>query len=161
MNYPKGLISYTTEHNLSGQKTHMLRPRLIGYAAVLLVMIIALGTAFATRSLVGFDVSKDRVLYRENAQGRIENVYSLKVMNKDQRDHVYVLDAAGLPDLRLEGQREIRVAAGDIVSLPVQLSIAPEKLPSTTNEITFILKSADDSAAKVEAKSRFIGPQIR
>ncbi|WP_308936451.1 4Fe-4S dicluster domain-containing protein, partial [Pseudomonas juntendi] len=36
MNYPKGLISYTTEHNLSGQKTHLLRPRLIGYALVLL-----------------------------------------------------------------------------------------------------------------------------
>ena len=161
MNYPKGLISYTTEHNLSGQKTHLLRPRLIGYAVVLLVMMIGLATAFATRSLVGFDVSKDRVLYRENAQGRIENVYSLKVMNKDQRDHVYVLDAAGLPDLKLEGQREIRVAAGDIVSLPVQLSVAPEKLPSTTNEITFILKSADDSDAQVEAKSRFIGPQIR
>ncbi|MNG23282.1 Ubp3 associated protein Bre5 [compost metagenome] len=101
------------------------------------------------------------MLYRENAQGRIENVYSLKVMNKDQRDHVYVLDATGLPDLKLEGQREIRVDAGDIVSLPVQLSIAPEKLPSTTNEITFILKSADDSDAQVEAKSRFIGPQIR
>lgn len=101
------------------------------------------------------------MLYRENAQGRIENVYSLKVMNKDQRDHVYVLEATGLPDLRLEGQREIRVAAGDIVSLPVQLSVAPEKLPSTTNEITFILKSADDSAAEVNAKSRFIGPQIR
>ncbi|WP_060479557.1 cytochrome c oxidase accessory protein CcoG [Pseudomonas promysalinigenes] len=161
MNYPKGLISYTTEHNLSGQQTHMLRPRLIGYAVVLLVMIIALATAFATRPLVGLDVSKDRVLYRENAQGRIENVYSLKVMNKDQRDHVYVLDATGLPDLRLEGQQEIRVAAGDIVSLPVQLSIAPEKLPSTTNEITFILKSADDGTATVEAKSRFIGPQIR
>ena len=39
MDYPKGLISYTTEHNLSGQKTHMLRPRLIGYAVVLLVSV--------------------------------------------------------------------------------------------------------------------------
>ena len=58
-------------------------------------------------------------------------------------------------------KREIKVAAGDIVSLPVQLSVAPEKLPSTTNEITFTLKSADDSDAQVEAKSRFIGPQIR
>jgi cytochrome c oxidase accessory protein FixG len=161
MNYPKGLISYTTEHNLSGQKTHMLRPRLIGYAVVLLAMIGLLASAFVLRPLVGFDVSKDRVLYRENAQGRIENVYSLKVMNKDQHDHVYVLEAAGLPDLKLEGAGEIRVAAGDIVSLPVQLSMAPEKLPSSTNEVTFILKDADDSATQVEAKSRFIGPQIR
>ena len=39
MNYPRGLISYTTEHNLSGQKTHKLRPRLIGYALVLLTMM--------------------------------------------------------------------------------------------------------------------------
>ena len=88
-------------------------------------------------------------------------MYSLKVMNKDQRDHVYVLEAKGLPNLRLEGAREIRVAAGDIVSLPVQLSVSPELLPSTTNEVIFILRDADDSASEVEAKSRFIGPQIR
>ena len=110
---------------------------------------------------MGFDVSKDRVLYRENAEGRIENVYSLKIMNKDQQDHTYVLDAAGLPDLKLQGKREIKVAAGDIVSLPVELSIAPEKLPSSTNEVFFILKDADNNDINVKAKSRFIGPQIR
>ena len=31
-------------------------------------------------------------------------------MNKDQHDHTYVLDAAGLPDLKLQGKREIKVA---------------------------------------------------
>ena len=161
MEYPRGLISYTTEHNLSGQKTHKLRPRLIGYALVLLAMISLLVTAFFMRSLVGFDVSKDRVLFRENAEGRIENVYSLKIMNKDQRDHTYVLDAAGLPDLKLQGRREIKVSAGDIVSMPVELSSAPEQVPSSTNEVTFILKDADDPSIHVEAKSRFIGPQVR
>ena len=161
MNYPRGLISYTTEHNLSGQKTHKLRPRLIGYALVLLTMMGLLAAAFFTRTLVGFDVSKDRMLYRENAEGRIENVYSLKIMNKDQHDHTYVLEATGLPDLKLQGKREIKVAAGDIVSLPVELSIAPEKLPSSTNEVFFILKDADNNDVNVKAKSRFIGPQIR
>ena len=124
-------------------------------------MISLLVAAFFMRSLVGFDVSKDRVLYRENAEGRIENVYSLKIMNKDQRDHTYVLDAAGLPDLKLQGRREIKVAAGDIVSMPVELSSAPEQLPSSTNEVTFILKDADDTSVHIEAKSRFIGPQVR
>jgi len=161
MHYPRGLISYTTEHNLSGQKTHMLRPRLIGYALVLLTMIGLLAAAFYTRSLVGLDVSKDRVLYRENAEGRIENVYSLKIMNKDQRDHTYVLQASGLPDLKLQGKREISVAAGDIVSLPVELSVAPEQLPSSANEVFFILKDADNSDITIKAKSRFIGPHIR
>jgi polyferredoxin len=33
MGYARGLISYTSEHTLQGGKTHLLRPRLIGYAA--------------------------------------------------------------------------------------------------------------------------------
>ncbi len=40
--------------------------RLIGYAIALVLMISALITAVVLRPLVGFDVSKDRVLYREN-----------------------------------------------------------------------------------------------
>jgi Ubp3 associated protein Bre5. len=128
---------------------------------VLLAMMGLLMTAFFMRSLVGFDVSKDRVLYRENAEGRIENVYSLKIMNKDQRDHTYLLEATGLPDLKLQGKREIKVAAGEIFSQPVELSSAPEKLPSSTNEVIFILKDADDDSVHIEAKSRFIGPQVR
>jgi len=161
MNYPRGLISYTTEHNLSGQKTHLVRPRLIGYAIALCVMIGLLITAIFLRPLVGFDVSKDRVLYRENAEGRIENVYSLKVMNKDQKDHTYVLSAQGMDGLILEGKKEISVAAGDIFTMPVELSIDPEKLPSTTNEISFTIQSVDDPSIHQESSSRFIGPRVR
>jgi polyferredoxin len=128
---------------------------------VLLVMIGGLTSAFLTRSLVGLDVSKDRMLYRENAEGRIENVYSLKVMNKDQVDHTYLLDATGLPDLKLQGRREIKVPAGEIISLPVELSVAPEQLPSSTNEVSFILKDIEHSDTEVHARSRFIGPSIR
>ena len=82
-------------------------------------------------------------------------------MNKDQRDHTYILDAVGLPDLKLQGRREIKVAAGEIYSQPVELSSAPEQLPSSANEVTFILKDADDESVHIEAKSRFIGPQTR
>ncbi len=160
MDYPRGLIRYTTEHNLSGQRTRTLRPRLIGYALVLLLMIALLTAAFCMRTLVGLEVSKDRMLFRENAEGRIENVYSLKVMNKDQVDHTYVLQASGLPDLKLQGRREISVPAGQIVSLPVELSSAPEKLSSHSNEVTFTLKDID-SDTQVETQSRFLGPPIR
>ncbi len=160
MGYPRGLISYTTEHNLSGQKTHLLRPRLIGYATALLLIIATLTTAVITRPLAGFDVSKDRVLFRENSQGWIENVYSLKIMNKDQRDHTYVIGAYGLDGIQLGGKQEVQVAAGEIVTLPAQLSVAPEKLPSTTNEVFFTLQSTDDPDIKVEAKTRFIGPRL-
>jgi len=161
MNYPKGLISYTTEHNLSGQKTHLVRPRLIGYAVALLAMFCVFAWAVASRSLVELDVLKDRVLYRENEEGRIENVYTLKIMNKAQHAVTYLITADGLDDLVYEGKREIKAVAGEVLSLPVELSIEPEKLPSSTNEITFHLQAVDDPSIKTDAASRFIGPSVR
>lgn len=161
MDYPKGLISYTTEHNLSGHKTQMVRPRLIGYAVALLAMMSLFVWAVANRPLVELDVLKDRVLYRENQQGRIENVYILKIMNKAQTEMIYLIDADGIDGLTYEGKREIKALAGEVLSLPVELSIEPTQLPSSTNEVTFHIRSADDASIKNAAESRFIGPSIR
>ena len=76
MGYAPGLVRYTSEHELQGGKTHLLRPRLIGYAVVLLVMIGALVMALNMRTMVSLDVIKDRGLFRENSQGQIENIYT-------------------------------------------------------------------------------------
>ncbi len=161
MNYPRGLISYTTEHNLSGQKTRLARPRLLGYALALVAMMGLFAYAVADRSLVKLDVLKDRVLYRENEQGMVENVYTLKVMNKSQSEQTYIIEASGIDGLRYEGRNEIHSAAGELITIPVELSIAPEKLPSSTNDIVFHIRSANDSSIKDDAESRFIGPSIR
>ena len=161
MNYPRGLISYTTEHNLSGQKTNLVRPRLIGYAVALVAMMGVFAYAVSDRSLVKLDVLKDRVLYRENEQGRIENVYTLKLMNKGQTEQTFVIEASGLEGLQYEGRSEIRIEAGELVTVPVELSVKPEQLPSSTNDIVFRIKSVDDDSINDEAESRFIGPSIR
>ena len=161
MDYPKGLISYTTEHNLSGKKTHLARPRLIGYAIALTAMMGLFAWAVHARSLVELDVIKDRVLYRENEAGRIENVYTLKIMNKAQRDITYVIEASGLDGLVYEGKHEITAQAGEVLSLPIELSIEPEKLPSSTNEIMFRVRASDDATINNDADSRFIGPSVR
>ncbi len=161
MGYPKGLISYTTEHNLSGQKTNLLRPRLIGYAAVLLAMLTLFGVAIGTRSLVEVDVLKDRVLYRENEEGHIENVYSVKLMNKAQRDLTYRIEVEGIDGLEYQGRNDVKVDAGEVLAIPVELSIAPEKLPSSANKIRFKAHALEDSSIKNDADSRFIGPSVR
>ncbi|PYC22713.1 cytochrome c oxidase accessory protein CcoG [Pseudomonas alcaligenes] len=161
MGYPRGLISYTTEHNLSGQKTHLLRPRLIGYAVALVTMMGLFAWAIASRSLVEVDVLKDRVLFRENEQGHVENVYTVKLMNKAQRDLTYLISVEGIDGLRYEGKREVKAAAGEVLSLPVELSIEPEKLPSSANEILFKVQALEDPSIESDADSRFIGPSVR
>ena len=77
LGYDRGLVRYSSENELAGGKTHWLRPRLIGYAAMLAVMIGAFAWALAERPLISLDVTRDRGLFRENALGQIENIYSL------------------------------------------------------------------------------------
>jgi len=139
----------------------MLRPRLIGYAVALSVMMGAFAWAVASRSLVELDVIKDRVLFRENEEGRIENVYTLKIMNKAQHDVTYVIEASGLDGLVYEGKKEVTALAGEILSLPVELSIEPEKLSSSVNKVLFRLQAVDDPSIHTDADSRFIGPSVR
>ena len=159
--YPKGLISYTTEHNLSGQKTKLIRPRLIGYALALLVMSSLFAYTVSNRTLVELNVSKDRTPYRENIENRIENVYTLKIMNKDQKDHVFIIEASGLDGLILEGKNRIPAAAGEILSVPVSISIDPEDIPSSANKVEFKVHAEDDKSISRTSESRFIGPVTR
>ena len=161
MNYPKGLISYTTEHNLSGRQTQLLRPRLIGYAVALLGMIVLFGWTVANRSLVELDVIKDRSMFRENQEGFIENVYTLKLMNKAQNDLTFTITAEGIDGLAYEGRKEVKVIAGEVLSVPVGLSVPPEKLHSSTNTIVFKIQAIEDPSIQSDTDSRFIGPSVR
>ena len=49
-------------------------------------------------------------------------------MNKGQRDRsTYRIEADGLDGLVYEGKREVKALAGEVLSLPVEPSIEPEK----------------------------------
>ena len=85
----------------------------------------------------------------------------LKVMNKDQKEHIYVIEASGLKGLTLEGKNKISAAAGEVLSVPVSISVEPEDLPSSTNKIEFTIRSEDDNSIHRASESRFLGPTIR
>ncbi|HGF7235861.1 TPA: cytochrome c oxidase accessory protein CcoG, partial [Vibrio cholerae] len=97
MGYAKGLISYTTEHRLSGKHTKVMRPKLLGYGAVFLVMIGLFFAQVAAVDPAGLTVLRDRTqLFRTNSSGEIENTYNLKVINKTQQPQTYQLSVKGL-----------------------------------------------------------------
>ncbi|CAI8831953.1 cytochrome c oxidase accessory protein CcoG [Pseudomonas chlororaphis] len=161
MGYARGLISYTSEHQLQGGKTHLLRPRLIGYSAVLLVMIGALALALVERPMVSLDVSKDRGLFRENSLGQIENIYSLKIINKTQQRQDYRLQLVDGDGFQLQGKSEISLAAGEIVDLPVSVAMIADKPQSSSQELSFKVVDADQPEIYSVAKSRFVAPLNR
>lgn len=161
MGYARGLIRYTSEHQLQGGKTHLLRPRLIGYTAVLLVMIAALAIALVQRPMVSLDVSKDRGLFRENSQGQIENIYSLKVINKTQQRQDYHLSLVDGDGFVLQGKTQLSLAPGEIVDVPVSVAMLSERPRSGSQEMTFKVTDSDDPGIHSVAKSRFVAPMNR
>ncbi|WP_176517251.1 cytochrome c oxidase accessory protein CcoG [Pseudomonas faucium] len=158
MGYASGLIGYKSEHSLQGGTTHWLRPRLLGYAAALLVMIAALVLALQLRPMVSLDVIKDRGLFRENAQGQIENIYLLKVINKTeqpQRYHLRLLDAEGFA---LQGRTELIVPAGEMAELPVSVALLADRPSSSSQELAFEIQDSDQPEVRSVAHSRFVAP---
>ncbi|QXI55412.1 cytochrome c oxidase accessory protein CcoG [Pseudomonas alvandae] len=161
MGYARGLIKYTSERQLQGGKTRLLRPRLIGYTAVLLVMIGALAVALVQRPMVSLDVSKDRGLFRENSQGQIENIYSLKIINKTQQRQAYQLSLVDGDGFVLQGKTQLSLAPGEIIDVPVSVAMLSERPRSGSQEMTFKVADSDEPDIYSEAKSRFVAPMNR
>ena len=163
VNQPKGLVRYTTEHSLKGGKTHILRGRILVYAALLLTIICVLFYSIATRIPLEVDIIRDRnALYFETDEGYIENVYTLKVINMSNVRQTYRLSVAGIENLMLENiMGDITVESGAVVEVPVRLQVDPENLKSASSKVDFIVESLTAEEISLTQTGRFLGPVSR
>jgi cytochrome c oxidase accessory protein FixG len=161
MNYPKGLIRYTTQNALDNQPTRIFRPRIIIYGSILLALIVGFGVAIASRQLVELDVLRDRnALYRHvpGTEGDlIENVYTLRFINKDTREHAFRVEAQGIDDVIVDTDNELqRVGAGEVVSAAVRIRV-PDRSISGGRDFKIVARS-EDGSIEASSKARFIAP---
>ena len=158
LGYARGLVRYSSENELAGGKTHWLRPRLIGYAAMLALMIGAFAWALAERPLISLDVTRDRGLFRENALGQIENIYSLKIINKTQQARSYAIALVDAGDFELHGPRTLNLAPGEIRDLPVSVALTASHNAAGPQTVRFEVRDQADSQSHVSTKSTFLAP---
>ena len=162
MGYARGLIRYSTENAIERRyaeskiMTHVFRPRVLVYGAVLLAVILALLTALYLRSPLKVDVIRDRaVLVREVEDGLIENVYRLQIMNTDERPHRYRIDVLGLEGLRVMARQPVEVPGATTQAVAVAVRIDPGSIKPGSHAIVFHVADSEDPAVKTDEKSRF------
>ncbi len=159
MGYKKGLIRYTTETELSGGKKHLLRPRLFGYGAVLLVITGLFMWSLNTRPLLEMDVIRDRsTLYRTTADNRIENIYVIKISNKSHARQALSLKATGIRDLTISQNTRITVNPGEIIDHIIKVQASKGAAAPGSQAITFTLQPLDPALPAVVTESRFMMP---
>ncbi|MEJ2043894.1 MAG: cytochrome c oxidase accessory protein CcoG [Reinekea sp.] len=159
MGYEPGLVRYTTENNLEGKTTKILRPRLIGYGTALTVMICAFSYVLFSRVPLELDIIRDRgALHQITSDGLIENNYLIQIANMTDVDQRFHVEVDGMDGLKFKTSQEIMVLAESNATLPTILELPKELNQLPTNKIHFTISSESDEKLTVTEESRFFGP---
>jgi len=162
---PRGLVRYSTETAMTRHLTpkeivsHVIRPRILLYTAIL-VLITGLAAWFlAHRIPLKVDIIRDRsTLAREADDGSIENVYTLQIMNTEEQPHRYKVTVDGLPGAEIAGTSEVEVPAASLQAFNTVVRVAPDAGKQGANPIHFEIAAAENADIKVREKASFLLP---
>ena len=159
MHYPRGLVRYTTQHALENRTTHVIRPRVLVYGALLALLVAGFFVALGLRTPLGLDVIRDRnALFRMLDDGRVENVYTLKILNKSEQGHDFVVAVSGAGALVLDPAQAIyRVAPGEVHPAIVRVR-RPAWEPAGPETIHFTVTANDDPRVRAQHDARLLAP---
>jgi cytochrome c oxidase accessory protein FixG len=158
MDYQRGLISYTTEHRLSSQETHILRPRIFVYAFLLLALTVGVIWSVNDRVLLRADLLRDRnALYREISGGRIENVYTLKLINMDFKPHEYKVEVVDNDDMTLLISPEPALEPEEVGNFILRMQ-APAGAGRGSIEVNLRFSTVEEPIIERTVSTRFLMP---
>ena len=170
MNYPKGLIRYSSGRGMADKLTprqmvqRAWRPRVWAYGLLFLVAMSFFVGGLSTRKGFAVDVIKDRgTMARETGNGDIENVYRLQVMNTTEAPQTYRASVQGLAGLTLATDPVFSVPAAGIGSLTIRLTLPAEAAQAHRGRASPIMFRVDTQeegeTVSVEEKSTFMVPR--
>jgi cytochrome c oxidase accessory protein FixG len=172
MGYAPGLIRYGTDHgiqrglNRSQMLARVLRPRVLVYAGVLAAIGAAFVVSLLLRDPFKVDVVRDRgSLARIVADGQVENVYRLQIMNATERAQRYAITVNGLPGIAVAANEPADVGSAQARWVPVRVQLPHEAaapLAGHSSTITFRIERLADgeqAARVVSEKSTFLVPR--
>ena len=169
MNYPRGLVRYATLNGMAGHWSraemlrHVLRPRVLVYTSILLVIVGALAVSLWMRAPFKVDVVRDRAsLARLVDDGWIENVYTLQMMNTTEQTQHYRAEANGLPGIVLERGQDIVLAPAENKWVPVAVRVPPDSAAQAgpgVHKIGIRVRSLGADGTVLDEKTTFVVPR--
>jgi cytochrome c oxidase accessory protein FixG len=164
MNYPRGLVKYSTENAVSEHWTHsqtlrhVFRPRVVVYTLILWTIIALMFISLAVRPPFKVDVERDRKsLARELAGGVIENVFRLQIMNVTEAELRVHIQVDGLPGLKVVTDEDLTVAPAQSRWFVLRLQLPPGQATPGSHPIHFEIDGQDDTTVLKE-KAVFVVP---
>ena len=162
---PRGLVRYSTETAMEKHLTrkeilsHIIRPRILLYTFILAIILGLTAWFLANRIPLKVDIIRDRsTLAREADDGRIENVYTLQIMNTEEQAHRYTITVEGLEGAELAENNTVEVPAASLQSYMAVVRVPPEAGKKGANPIHFGIVAQENPDIKVREKASFMQP---
>jgi cytochrome c oxidase accessory protein FixG len=163
---PRGLIRLATTYGLQGRWSparmlrRVLRPRVLGYGAVLLGLSAAMVASLSLRTPLKVDVVRDRAaLSRIVAGGQLENIYRLQIMNATEAAQTYRIGAQGLEGIAVASDTDVEVGPAASRWVAVRLRIPYGSAGAGSHPVRFEVESLGAARARVVEKSVFLVPR--
>ena len=122
--YPRGLVRYSSEHELHGSPRRWYKLKNLGYSVSILLVTGLLVWSIMTRSLTELTVNQVRQpLSVTLSDGRLQNRFELKVVNKSDHTQSYQISLEGIEQAELDMGHfaEFTLRSGDSVKLQVAI----------------------------------------
>ena len=144
MDYPRGLIRFSTQNGISQHWSKheivqkILRLRVLIYSAVLMLLCIGFAVSLGLRSSFTVDVLRDNgIMSRLVPGGNVENVYRLQITNATELPETYHISVSGLKGLSVVSKKEFKVKAASSRMFSVSLQILDGSTNSGSHKIIF------------------------
>ncbi|WP_284466432.1 MULTISPECIES: cytochrome c oxidase accessory protein CcoG [Diaphorobacter] len=165
MKYPRGLIRFSTQNGVKNHWTQsqmlkrVLRPRVLFYSAVLVVLCIGMLASLVVRTPLKVDIVRDRAaLSRIVAGGKLENIYRLQIMNATEGAQRYTISAHGMEGLEVASETVIDIGPAESRWVVVRLQIPYGSASPGSHTVYFDIQAQGDKA-QVAEKSVFLVPR--
>ena len=158
---PEGLIRYCSLKSISGGETKVLRPRVILYIASLTLLFGVMAYKLSARTPLYLEVIRDRsALFQKTGEGKITNLYTIKAMNMDTRDHRYLVKTDGIDAGMIIGANPIKVKSGEVYQTSLALVWEAGLPDKKVNSFEFVIEDADDPKVSARRGSTFLVPEV-
>ncbi|CAN5116121.1 cytochrome c oxidase accessory protein CcoG [soil metagenome] len=160
LGWETGLIRYASENNIEKNEKFRFTPRIKAYTGVLLVMFSVLITLLTTRSDVEATLLRTAAqTYQQQPNGKISNLYSLKLANKTRKDLPVSLRLENMKgDIMLIGDKNILVLKGDYKNETLFITLNRSDLKDWKTKLTIGLYEGDEKIKTITTS--FLGPEV-
>ncbi len=156
---PRHLIRYDSEARLNKKTTTLMRPRVLIYAVLLVVLVSGFFWAVSHRPLVEFNVLRspgNPYIILQN--GDVSNHLSLRLVNKDRQSHNISFRLEGLDEAQLVVPvQPFLLPANTIRRLEIFINVPVAALSDGKHPV--VLKLYSDEMEVAQSDAYVLGPQ--